>query len=255
MTKTAKKRVSIALVLDKSGSMDIVRDVTIDGVNEFIGDQKNTTDTDALFLLVPFSTEVEMNRRIVPVAEVQSLTRDTYRPSGWTALLDAVAVAVKELETYEADAYLVCIVTDGKENYSRNTSYADVQRIIREREALGNWTFTFLGANVDAWNAAQAIGIRNQGNVGAFRQTAADTRAAFRDMSAGARSLRSSVSSGISPQSVGYYSDQGRDIVVPDVDVSAYERVQIAEEAAGLSRHPVDSPLKPDDPNYVKPVG
>jgi hypothetical protein len=106
----------------------------------------------------------------VPVATLADLTHETYQPHGWTALLDAVGTAIRQLETYDADAYIVLIVTDGAENHSREFTAAQIRELVTQKEATGTWTFVFLGANIDAWAVAQTLGMQ-RGNVAQFSAT------------------------------------------------------------------------------------
>ena len=52
------------------------------------------------------------------------------------------------------------ITTDGMENASVIYSYRDVKRMIKRQQEKYGWEFIFLGANMDAVEAAGRIGIR-----------------------------------------------------------------------------------------------
>lgn len=155
-----RRKVLAALILDASGSMAGTREATISGVNEWVEDQKRVTDTDMELLFVPFSTDVHDMVGPKPIAEFAGISHREYIPDGWTALFDAVGSAIRTMESHEADSYLVLIVTDGQEN--RSQEFRDVAKI-RERiqacEALGNWTFVFLGASADAWGGGATMGV------------------------------------------------------------------------------------------------
>lgn len=50
-------------------------------------------------------------------------------------------------------------MTDGEENSSREWSMEGIRQLLRSKEALGNWTFVFLGANLDAFTQGTRLGV------------------------------------------------------------------------------------------------
>lgn len=149
----------ILIVLDSSGSMGVCRDVTISGFNEYIQDRKKD-EGNVLFTLVTFDTHPRLAMKTVPVKEAMELNHQSYCPDGCTALYDACGFGITHLEKSKADRYLVCIMTDGEENASKEYTREQVFSMIKEREGRGNWTFTFLGANQDSYRNAQAMGMQ-----------------------------------------------------------------------------------------------
>jgi uncharacterized protein YegL len=135
MTEQGKKRVVAAIVLDASGSMNRVKSATTSGVNEWIEDQRRLTDTLMDVMLVQFNSQVRSTMTIVPISALSLLTPLSYEPQGNTALLDAVGTAIRQLDSYDADAYLVYIVTDGEENASREFTQEQIRTMVTEREA------------------------------------------------------------------------------------------------------------------------
>lgn len=147
----------VAVVLDRSGSMEAIRSDAIGGFNAFLADQKK--DEDELRLtLVLFNHEIDTIHARVPVAEVPPLDEATYVPAGTTALLDAVGRTVDELgerlaATPEAERpgqVVVAILTDGLENASRDYTPAQIRDRIRHQQADYGWEFLFLAAGQDA---------------------------------------------------------------------------------------------------------
>lgn len=55
---------------------------------------------------------------------------------------------------------LVVIITDGKENESRYYDCEDVRHMVEREKSKYGWEFIFLGANMDAIQAAAALGIQ-----------------------------------------------------------------------------------------------
>ena len=76
----------ITLVVDRSGSMDEVREDAEGGVNTFIRQQAKEPG-EALLTLVQFDTEYEFLHSGVPI---QDVPKYELVPRGMTALLDAV---------------------------------------------------------------------------------------------------------------------------------------------------------------------
>ncbi|WP_329431315.1 VWA domain-containing protein (plasmid) [Streptosporangium sp. NBC_01495] len=157
-----KKR-HIAIILDQSGSMQTIRSDAEGGLLAFIDEQRrlpgNTTVS-----LYPFNSTMEVAFEYRPLEEVSGFQ---LQPFGGTALLDAVGASILRMRKHfnempegdQPDEVIVVILTDGLENASREYSLKRVKkRITRQREHYG-WTFVFLGANQDAFQAAGGMGI------------------------------------------------------------------------------------------------
>jgi len=50
-------------------------------------------------------------------------------------------------------------MTDGEENSSREWTLQGIRELVRSKESLGNWTFVFLGANIDAFMQGANLGV------------------------------------------------------------------------------------------------
>ncbi|MCR9120439.1 MAG: VWA domain-containing protein, partial [bacterium] len=79
------------------------------------------------------------------------------------------------------------IMTDGKENSSREFTNAQVKEMIETQQSVYSWRFLFLGANQDAFAEAGGMGIDA---VGVAQYAASKTRAAYATMSRVTTSLR-----------------------------------------------------------------
>lgn len=137
----------ILVVLDESGSMEPKQADVIGGFNRFLDDQRIGPD-EARLTLVKFNTNHTVVHSAVPIADATPLTDRSYVPGGNTALLDAVAQAVRLADTAkQTDERVLCLViTDGEENSSRETTKDQVRKIIEERETRGDWTFSISGS-------------------------------------------------------------------------------------------------------------
>jgi hypothetical protein len=140
-------------LLDCSGSMESCWDDTIGGFNAFLNEQKATGGT---LTLIQFDHEYQLTYELTKIDEVTPLTRETYKPRGSTALLDAIGRLIKDWKG--ASNPSVVILTDGQENSSHNFTKAHIKDLI-EQKAKDGWTFAYLGANQDAFEEAGSIGI------------------------------------------------------------------------------------------------
>ena len=153
----------ITLVVDRSGSMEQVREDAEGGVNSFIAQQAKEPG-EALLTLVQFDTEYEFLHKGVPISQVPKYE---LVPRGMTALLDAVGRAINEtgerlakMDEQDRPGLVVFVVmTDGLENSSKEFSKATIKEMIERQQQQYSWHFTFLGANQDAFAEAGGMGI------------------------------------------------------------------------------------------------
>lgn len=180
----------ICLIVDRSGSMMPLRKDVVGGVNSFIDQQKKQPDP-AQMALVRFDSPentpvIERFRPMQPLTTLQPLTEEEYEPRGWTPLLDAVGRTIVDLDEDwkrdQPDRAIVVIVTDGMENASKEYTKPKIKSLIEAREASGKWTFIFLGANVDAFAEASALGIRSA-NTASYTASAAGMGATYSTVS------------------------------------------------------------------------
>ena len=152
----------ITLVVDRSGSMEQVREDAEGGVNSFIGQQVKEPG-EALLTLVQFDTEYEFLHSGVPI---QDVPKYELVPRGMTALLDAVGRAINEtgdrlakMEEPDRPGLVIFVVmTDGQENSSQEFTKPQIKKMIERQQNDYDWHFTFLGANQDAFAEAGGMG-------------------------------------------------------------------------------------------------
>jgi len=155
----------IAIILDRSGSMEICKESTVAGFNEFIRSQKEIPG-EATVKLVQFDDQYETVFD-KPLKECPELTQNTFVPRGSTALLDAQGRTIVELgqelaalpEQERPSKVIVVTLTDGLENASKQYNLEKIGEMIREQRDKYNWDFVFLGANQDAIATAAAMSI------------------------------------------------------------------------------------------------
>lgn len=98
------------------------------------------------------------------------MTDNDYCPNGCTALLDAVGEAVKHIgnvHKYARDEdvpehTLFIITTDGMENSSKHYTAKEIKKLISRQQEKYGWEFVFLGANIDAAETAESLGISRE---------------------------------------------------------------------------------------------
>lgn len=116
--------------------------------------------------------------------QVPQLNGQFYWPSGGTALYDAVSESIRfaEVTVQKGERVLVLIMTDGEENSSKKTTATEIKNMIQSHEALGNWTFAYIGQNPDAWAKKVSLAQSNTGyyNITNQRQNFQDAYAAVR---------------------------------------------------------------------------
>lgn len=159
----------IILVLDRSGSMQSIKEQTISGFNEFLSDQK-INNPGATITLVQFNHQYELLYEGRKVKHAALLNTLTYEPGGMTALLDAIGKTIqltrqrhKQTPKKKRPAKVVfVIITDGYENSSTVFTRKEIFDKIRKMEDKQGWEFVYLGANQDAIHEAAHFGIHHK---------------------------------------------------------------------------------------------
>lgn len=156
----------LVFILDRSGSMAGLEGDTIGGFNSMIAKQKKA-EGEAYVSTVLFDNESVVIHDRVDIQKIELMTEEQYSVRGCTALLDAIGKAIHHIgnvhkyarEEDRPEHTLFVITTDGMENAShRYTAEQVKQKIERQKQKYG-WEFIFLGANIDAVETADRIGI------------------------------------------------------------------------------------------------
>lgn len=213
----------IVILLDRSGSMGIVRDATVAGLNRFIKDQREAPGF-AKVKLVQFSSgSPAMNWNLGstnwkisrepdklqtvdtwdgPITDVRELTLEDFVPTGGTPLFDAQGKIITELgqelaslsEDERPERVMVVILTDGEENSSSKYSHEQIATMIKHQQDVYNWNFVFLGANQDAIKTAVSFNIAPQSAM-TFTSSTVGMNSTMDSLSSYTKSYRGSVSS------------------------------------------------------------
>ena len=180
-TKQTKTQVFNVIILDKSGSMESIRQAAVDGFNETLAGIKKAQEKYAesqehfVSLLTFCDCEKKYVFDKVPVAEARKLTLDDYEPCCCTPLYDAMGFTLTTMRNHvkkvDDAVVVVTIITDGYENASKEYTGAAVKKLVEELKGEG-WTFTYMGANHDSVEVAFNLSIRNSRN---FEATSSGT--------------------------------------------------------------------------------
>lgn len=150
-------------LLDRSGSMQSIKDDTEGGFDAFIAEQRSQPG-ECRVTLAQFDDQYEEVYRDVPVADVPPLSLS---PRGSTALLDSIGRLLGEAgarlaalpEHERPGVVIVGIMTDGHENSSRELTHAQVKALIERQTSEYAWQFIYMGADQDAIEVGSSIGV------------------------------------------------------------------------------------------------
>ena len=161
-----KNLTELVFILDRSGSMHGLEPDTIGGFNSLLEKQRREPG-EAVVSTVLFNSDTLVLHDRVKVEAVSPMTPGEYQVGGCTALLDAIGGAIRHIGNIHKYARpedvpehtLFVITTDGMENASRFYSSRQVKEMIRRQQQKYGWEFLFLGANIDAVETAEHLGI------------------------------------------------------------------------------------------------
>lgn len=186
--KSAKAAVEIVVIADRSGSMSSIRTDAIGGFNTFLAEQQKVKGAANLTLIL-FDDQYEVPIESKPIADVPPLTEATFVPRGMTAMNDAIGRALTKLETAKPEKAIVCILTDGQENASKEFTAAQVKSLITAADARG-WQVVYLAANQDAFSVGATLGIQGS-NTQNFAATGKGVQDAYTSLSVRSTNYRS----------------------------------------------------------------
>ncbi len=177
------KRVHNLIIVDESGSMEIIRKQAFVGMNETLETvrkmQEKFPDMEQKVTLITFDSEhTKWHYDDVAAAKTKNLDWKAYRPCAGTPLYDAIGKGVSKVNAQVEDGenVLVTIITDGEENSSEEWTLKAIRKLI-EKLKKQNWTFTLIGTdNLDVETMAQSFAIDEHLE---FQQDAVGTKAMF----------------------------------------------------------------------------
>lgn len=168
-----KTRIYNLIIVDESGSMGELRDITISGINELIGTikqaQNDYNETQQHYLsLVTFDSPGQNNqpiRTIIDNRPIQEIvTFDSYMPRGCTPLFDAMGQSLVNMKNFVGNdvnsAVVVTILTDGLENASKEWTSIRLKKLIEQLKEMG-WTFSYMGSAHNVKEVTDLLSIEN----------------------------------------------------------------------------------------------
>ena len=160
----------IAIIADRSGSMGGRADGKISkaersttGIHDLVRRQKAEPGR-VTFSLTEFDTS---HSQVEEFGDGSNVARWYCSPRGGTALFDAMGFQITALgeklaampEGQRPARVIVVTATDGEENSSREYSLEQLKKLITQQQDLYKWDFVFIGADIDAFSAAGAMGV------------------------------------------------------------------------------------------------
>ena len=153
------------LLVDASGSMSDIRRETLESINGQVRSIRSLSlevpGQEILVSLRFFNSESREVYTGLHPEQAPILDPEQYRPTGSTALLDALGQCMEETSRRITpfDDVVVVVVTDGEENASQYFTTTQVARRIGALKESGRWTFSFIGADFDSWSVARQLNV------------------------------------------------------------------------------------------------
>jgi hypothetical protein len=215
----------LVYLVDRSGSMNSCWEPTIGGLNSDLAVQKQADDGKTEVAMIFFDSPTHGQTRLIkpyvgPLSEAIDLSLDKtsgYAPHGGTPLYDAVGRMIQDIrarveatDTNPKPNVLVSIYTDGGNTDHHGYSPTEVTRMVEECQGSG-WTFTYFGANQDAWKVGGSFGIAagntmsyDTSNMRGMMASASIARSAHTQMA------KAAYASGATYESVNFFEQAGQ---------------------------------------------
>ena len=152
----------VALVVDRSGSMDYLIQEVVENVNLVLDKLPSNDRVSILFFEDPFGVVTYVENK--PAAEVRRLSRSDYFPVGGTPLYDAIGTAIEDVIAPTIGSGnsgrfgLVIVLSDGEENSSSKYSLSLAREVVAKAISQGI-EIRFYGMGPAASREAAALGI------------------------------------------------------------------------------------------------
>jgi Mg-chelatase subunit ChlD len=168
-------------VVDQSGSMAGLEGMVIESFNSQFNTlkqlKKEFPEQEFEVSLTYFEDEVTDLLLFQPIDSLKTITREDFKPGGLTALfdgigrsIDAIRLKYENLILDDAASVVMVIITDGGENASKYYTKLAISQKIKQLEESGKWTFTFIGAGLDAVQVSQGLNLNRENVLSYDRQ-------------------------------------------------------------------------------------
>lgn len=142
---------------------------TIGGFNSMLEKQKKEFGN-ATVTTILFDNNYSILYDRLYIGGVKPITNKDYFVEGSTALLDAVGEIINKVSNIHKnmtvnerpEKTVIVIITDRMENASAEYSYRKIKAMVELQKAEFCWEFIFLGANIDAAEAAGRFGVNSE---------------------------------------------------------------------------------------------
>ena len=148
-----KTQVFNVIILDRSGSMECIRQAAVEGFNETLAGIKKAQEKfaetqDHFVSLVTFcSCETKHVFDKTPVTDAHPLKMEDFQPCCTTPLYDAMGITLtamrKHVKGIEDSVVVVTIITDGMENASHEYNGKTIKELVERLRGEG-WTLTYM---------------------------------------------------------------------------------------------------------------
>jgi hypothetical protein len=180
--KKEKESTRIIFLLDRSTSMNSMREEAVSGFNQYLESQQKI-EGKAKISLFFFDSKYQPVYESVDVKKAPQIICGTmgahtakgpyvYQPQGMTSLYDYIHDTIMKFKdtAKKGERTIFAILTDGDDTSSQRHNYNTVQAAIKEVQDAMKWEILFLGANMNAKNFASSVGIKLS-NVAQFDAT------------------------------------------------------------------------------------
>ena len=158
----------IICLLDRSSSMQLVKNDAINGFNNFIADQKEfhkKLGKSAALTLILFDRNWEIAFNHINLKNAPKLSKSNYVLGYGTALYDAIARSVahtlkrmEEITEEKRPKVIMMILTDGLDSMSKKFDNEDVAELVRETTQVKAWEFFFMTTSPEAYEMSETMG-------------------------------------------------------------------------------------------------
>lgn len=166
--RTSDEPLNIWYLLDRSGSMQPLREAVVHETNALLTEQRGGDD-ECRITIAQFDSQdpFELIVDDEAISDVKPLIAADYVPRGATPLYDAIGALIGRADRrirernaagLAEEDQMVVIFTDGLENASTDHDSASIIQLLNERQAQG-WTIAYLGANQDSYAQSRKLGV------------------------------------------------------------------------------------------------
>lgn len=215
--------VHICFIVDESGSMyNSISDV-LGGFEKVLDEHKSETSGSCAISFYKFNQEVTEIYKGKDIKDVKPLTRKDYSPGGCTAMFDGIGTAIDNIGKWLSDMpeyerpekNIIVIMTDGEENSSSKYDMSKVKEMIKEQETKYNWSFVYLGTDINTTSYADTLGISYQGYT--TRENISKNYAFISSLASCVRccssdNLEDTIATGLSNMNSEYFDETGLDM-------------------------------------------